>query len=428
MPNDLSRRYFLGLTSSAATASLLITNSSSQTKHTQPQAMLKIGLIGCGGRGNSAVDLAMLADKNVMLWALADAFESPLSSSLQHLSNHGKRIEVPKERQFFGLDAYQKLIESGVDIVFDCSPPIFRPKHLKAAIEAGKHVFAEKPVAVDMAGVQSILATAKIAEQKQLSIQQGFCWRTSKASRIMYGKILNNDFGPVRGFNGTFFTHIPKPLPENAKKPASMGDVEWQLRWWQNFNWLSGGMLVEQTVHTIDTMSWAMGGVYPIAAIGTAGRAQRKDHSDALDHYHIVYQYPKHVYCNIASRQYSRSHGDISDKVLCQNATVHGPYSPRAVDLNGKTIWRHTPDPNAYDDMYQLEHIEQFASIREGKPLNFGESMATSTALALMGREAAHTGKRIKWKNFMQSSEPTQQEAMKLTDSRPIPPLPTPGF
>src|SRR6478735_3352321 len=277
----LSRRRFIGTTG----ASIAIAGFPAiLTAQTTNDRVLKIGLIGAGGRGTGAAVQALTADPNVKLWAIGDAFAEAIPNSLNHLSSFGAKVNVPTERQFTGLDAYQKVIESGVDVVLLTAPPGFRPQHLRAAIEAGKHVFAEKPMAVDVAGVKSVVESAKLAKQKNLSIQHGYCWRFDPGVREAYGKITSGELGRVISVYGTFLGTPPKPLQPDMTKPVAMSDVEWQTRWWNNFEWLSGGPVLEQAIHTIDKISWAMGDVAPIAAVGSGGRAMRTDGGNVDDH------------------------------------------------------------------------------------------------------------------------------------------------
>ncbi len=285
-PSDLNRRRFLGLT--GATVAFAGFPAVLRGQEAAGSKMLKIGLIGCGGRGTGAATQALSADPNVKLWAMADAFAPAITESVKNLAQFGDRIEVPETRRFAGLDSFQKLLDSGVDVVILASPPGFRPQHLRASIEADKHVFAEKPMAVDVAGVKSVLESAKLAKQKNLSIQHGFCWRFAPGVREAYGKVTSGELGRVVSVYGTYLGSPPKPLQPGMKKPAGMGDVEWQVAWWNNFEWLSGGPLIEQGIHTVDKVAWAMSDVAPIAAVANGGRALRRDEGIVYDHYNIA--------------------------------------------------------------------------------------------------------------------------------------------
>ena len=420
-----SRRNFIKTTSAATLATAFfpnIVNAQSLGSKT-----IKVGLIGCGGRGGGALQNALNADPDIILWSVADVFAEKIPHLLHRFTHFGNRIQVPKERQFSGLNAYQQLIDSGVDVVLLCTPPAFRPQHLRAAVEAGKHSFIEKPMAVDMAGVHSVLESAKLAKQKNVSIEHGFCWRFAPTTRALYHKILNGDFGSVRSIYGTYFSHIPKPIPKDAVKPKGMGDVEWQIRWWTNFEWLSGAPILEQFIHTIDKIAWAMGDTPPIAAVGTGGRIARNDPSNIYDHYNVTFEYPNQIFCHLGARQFNNCFTDITDRITCEDATIIGPDSPRAVDQQGKTSWRYKGNEGEERNMYQVCHNEFFSKLRKGIIVNAGEYSANATALAILGREAAHTGKRIKWKKLMKSNNDIAPDTLKLSDTFPIAPVPVPG-
>ncbi|WP_035610273.1 Gfo/Idh/MocA family oxidoreductase [Haloferula sp. BvORR071] len=392
-------------------------------------AKLKIGLIGCGGRGSGAATQALSADPNVVLWAMADAFPEALQESLKGLqAQYSGKVEVPAERQFVGLDAYQKLLESGVDVVLLGTPPGFRPQHLRAAVEAGKHVFAEKPMAVDATGVKSVVESAKLAKQKGVAIQHGFCWRFAPGVRELYAKITSGELGRIYSVYGTYMGSPPKPLQPGMKKPDNMSDVEWQLRWWTNFEWASGGPLLEQAVHTVDKIAWAMGDVAPIAAVANGGRAYRTDAGNVYDHYNIVFEYPGGVMCHLGERQYLGCHTETVDRVYCEKGTAIAPNTPMVLGLDGKKRdWMFRAAPGSEQNMYQVCHNEFFAALRRGEIINTGEYMANSTMLGLLGREAAHSGQRVTWEQMWASAQDQAPDTLKMTDSFPVAPVPVPG-
>ncbi len=390
---------------------------------------IKIGLIGCGGRGTGATTQALRADDNVVLWALADAFENKVQKTLDSLkAGFGDKVNVPAERQFVGLDAYEKLLASGVDVVLIAGPPGFRPQHLRACIEAGKHVFAEKPVAVDIAGIKSVLETAKMAHAKNISVQQGFCWRTSPACREGFAKVLGGEFGRITSYYGTYLASPARPLAPDAKKPDGMGDVEWQVREWINFEWLSGGPLIEQCIHAIDKLAWTMGDKPPVAAVANGGRAQLTGISDQYDHYSIAYEYPNGFFGHINQRWLNKCHSENISRVVCEGGTFFGPWNCYIDDPDGKRVWTYAAKEGEEQDMYQVEHNEFFAGLRSGKHVEKLEQMANSTALGLLGREAAHTGKRLTWDAFFKSTEDKAPDDLKFGDDFPVPLPPIPGM
>jgi len=423
--SSLSRRQIIvGSTAAAAVAgfpNLLLGQGANNAK-------LKIGLIGCGGRGTGAAQQALSADPNVVLWAIGDAFPESIKGSLEGLKSFGAKVDVPAERQFSGLDAYQKVIESGVDVVLLAAPPGFRPQHLRAAVEAGKHVFAEKPMAVDVAGVKSVMESAKLAKQKGVAIQHGYCWRFAPGVRELYAKVTSGELGKVYSVYGTYMGSPPKPLEPGMKKPDGMADVEWQLRWWTNFEWTSGGPLLEQAVHTVDKVAWAMGDVAPIAAVANGGRAYRTDAGNVYDHYNIAFEYPGGVICHLGERQFLGCHTEVVDRIYCEKGTAIAPATPMVMGLDGKKRqWVYRAPAGSEQNMYQVCHNEFFAALRKGEIINTGEYMANSTMLGLLGREAAHTGQRVTWEQMWASNQDFAPDDLKMDGSFPIAPVPVPG-
>lgn len=425
-PITYDRRKFLGLAgTTAAIAGFPAVLRGQSAGSTQ---ILKIGLIGCGGRGAGAASQALAADPNVKLWAMGDAFAPAIASSLKNLNSFGARAEVPESRCFAGIDAFQKVLDSGVDVVLLAAPPGFRPQHLRAAVEAGKHVFAEKPMAVDVAGVKSVLESAKLAKQKNVSIQHGFCWRFSPGVREAYGKIVSGELGRVFSVYGTYFGTPPKPLQPGMEKPAGLGDVEWQIAWWNNFEWLSGGPLLEQAIHTVDKVSWAMNDIAPVAAIANGGRAMRTDDGNVYDHYDVVFEYPDGMFCHVGERQYPGVYAETIDRVMCEKGTVVCPDRPMVVGPDGKKReWMYRPQAGVEQNMYQVCHNELFAALRKGEIINTGEYMANSTMLAILGREAAHTGLRVTWEELWKADQDQAPDSLGFDDDFPVTPPPVPG-
>ena len=270
-----SRRTFLQSAAATAAASAVL----SPAAFAAGNETLRIGLVGCGGRGSGAAKEALHADPKVKLVAMCDVFMDRLEDSLAVLT--GKRnadiadkIDVPPERRFDGFDGYQKLLNSGVDVVLLCTPPGFRPQHLKAAIEAGKHVFCEKPVAVDAPGVRSVIETAKLAREKGLSLCSGFCYRYDYAKRETVKRIHGGMIGDVSAMHVTFLTG---PLWFRKDRDRCDSDMEYQMRNWYYYTWLSGDFIVEQHCHNMDKAAWVFNGQFPVAATGVGGRTQRTD-------------------------------------------------------------------------------------------------------------------------------------------------------
>jgi len=387
---------------------------------------LKVGLVGCGGRGTGAASQALKADKNTILTAVADTFKEQCEASVRSLKNDAalsERVAVTSDTMFVGLEAFQKLIDSGVDVVLLASPPGFRPQHLKAAVAAGKHIFCEKPMATDSPGVRSVLESVTVARQKKLALVAGFCWRYEYGRREFYQRIHDGAIGDVRAVYATYLTGPVKPMPPADKRPAGMGDVEWQVRNWYNFTWLSGDGLVEQACHSIDKIAWAMNGMLPVRAVGNGGRQIPNHEGNIFDHLDVFYEYENGARAFMAQRQIAGCYSDNSDYLLgaTGTGTIKGGNEPV---IKGRETWRYRGEKN---DMYQTEHNELFASIRKGEPINNGVWMAHSTLMAIMGRTAAYTGQEITWEQAMNAQEELVPDNLTWETNFPLRPMATPG-
>ncbi len=362
--------------------------------------VLRVGLIGCGGRGSGAARQALTADDNLKLVAMGDAFEDRLQSSLNTLSNTegvSGKIDVPKERQFVGFDAYEKVLAADVDVVLLTTPPHFRPLHLQAAIDAGKHVFAEKPVAVDAPGVRSVLQTCATAKRKNLSVVSGLCLRYDGGFRETVSRLHNGAIGDIHtvmanDYRGSIWV---KPRQDD------WSDMLWQMKNWYYFTWLSGDFNVEQHVHYLDVSAWILGG-YPVKAVGMGGRQVRTDavYGNIYDHHSVTYEYANGARIFSNCRQQSGCKNKSSCYVLGSKGKAE--VSERKLQIESDETWKFDQQVK---NMYQVEHDEMFAGIRAGKPLNNGEYMARSTMLAIMGRMASYTGQEITWEQAMNSQQ-----------------------
>ncbi len=388
---------------------------------------LRIGLIGCGGRGTGAAANALKADANVSLVAMGDVFPEPLEKSLKSLQNEGEiaaKVKVTPDKCFVGFDAYQKVLASGVDVVLLASPPGFRPQHLQAAVAAGKHIFCEKPMATDAPGVRSVLASVAESKKKNISLVAGFCYRYNTGVRAFMGQVHNGAIGDIRAIHTCYNT------AGVWSKPRQPGwtDMEWQMHNWYYFTWLSGDHIVEQAVHNLDKMSWLMKDVPPVSCMAIGGRQVRTEplFGQIYDHFGVVYDYPGDVRAFHFCRQQAGASSDNSDHVWGADGVGHivraytGPFV-----IRGKTNWRHREEKMR--DMYQIEHDELFASIRAGKPINDGEWMAQSTMLAIMGRMAAYTGQQITWEEAMNSKENLFPAKLAWDAPISVPPVAMPG-
>jgi len=422
-----TRRRFLK--TSALAGSALMAPSFLQGKSSAAAAedgpTLKVGLIGCGGRGTGAAGQAMAAENNVVLTAMADVFEDKLKDSLEALRKQAPdKVKVEPDHCFVGLDAYQKLIDSGVDVVLLTTPPGFRPIHLKAAVAAGKHIFCEKPVATDAPGVRSVLESVKEAKRKNLALVAGFCWRYNLAERALFGRINEGAIGAVRAVYATYYTGGVKPIPPASERPASMGDLEWQLRHWYNFNWLSGDSYVEQAVHAVDWMLWAMKDQLPEKAVAVGGRQIPAPGGNIFDHFEVNYEFADGARGFLGSRQQAGCATDNTATIFGTQGDGRELGFAGMPFIRGEKAWTYKgPRPN----MYQVEHNEMFASIRSGQPINDGVRMAQTTMTAIMGRMAAYTGQEITWDMAMNSQEALVPAQIDWKIPVPVPSWAMPG-
>lgn len=401
MTPPASRRDFLATT--GLTGAGLLLPGLVPAVHADSSDTLRVGLVGCGGRGTGAATQALNADANVKLVAMADMFPDRLQSSLKQLQGDpaiAAKIDVKPENFFAGFNAYKDLIASGVDVVLLTAPPGFRPMHLKAAVAAGKHIFCEKPMAVDAPGVRSVIETCQEAKKRKLAVVAGFCYRYEKAKRETMKRVHQGEIGDIVALQCTYNAGA---LWNRPRQPG-WDDMTAQLRNWPYFTWLSGDHIVEQACHSIDKMAWAMRDEPPVKANGTGGRQSRtsEDFGHIFDHHHVVYEWKNGVKLFHACRQQKGCKNDVSDYVMGTLGTA----DIMRHRITGKKAWSHRKkDNDRAEDMYQNEHDELFASIRKGSPINDGDRMAQSTLLAIMGRMATYTGQEITWEMAMNSKQ-----------------------
>ncbi len=392
----LSRRNFVGAAAAAAGLTIL-----GATARGQAKKVLTAGLIGCGGRGNGAARNCIAAGKHlgnveVRLTALADAYSDRLNGARTGLKRSGQ--DIAQDRCFVGYDAYKKLIASDVDIVILTTPPIFRPVQFEAAVAAGKHVFFEKPVAVDPAGCRRMYAAGKKAADKKLSVVAGTCLRHAAGYAATH-KVVAEDgaIGPIRG--GAIW-YCTGRLWFRTRKPA-WSDAEYLVRNWTNFCALSGDHIVEQYIHTLDMLNWHMG-AHPIAATGFGGR-QRRRTGDQYDFFSTDLEYPGGIHVHGVCRQitgcWSRANqGEIAGtKGWCS-------FGGRGVvrDFDGKAL--PLPKYNWHRSMYVQEHVVLLDSILNEKAVNDTQDVTDSTLAAVMSRISAYSGQRVTWDQMMKSS------------------------
>ncbi len=379
-------------------------------------ALLRVGVIGCGGRGTGAAEDALNASPSTRIVALADAFEDRVRGARGYLEGlDSDRIAIEDRNCFTGLDAFRRLLDTEVDYVVIAGPPGFRPLHLEAAIDAGKHVFTEKPVGVDPAGIRRVRAAGRRAADRKLGIVAGTQRRHQKSYIETIARIRAGAIGKL--VSGRCFWN-QGGLWHRDRKPDDT-DMSWQLRNWLYFDWLSGDHIVEQHVHNLDVMNWVFGSP-PLAARGVGGRQVRTDpvFGNIYDHFFIDFEYAGGGHVMSMCRQMPDTDGFVGEEVT----GTAGRADP-ARRIEGKEPWRFEgSEPNPYVQ----EHADLIASIEAGQPLNEADQVADATLTAILGREAAYTGRRITWDEILASDLDLTPQRLEFGPV-PIRPVPRPG-
>ena len=362
---------------------------------------LKAGLVGCGGRGTGAAINFIDAGSGLQVTAIGDVFQDKLDERRKALKDKGQ--EIADENCFLGFDSYQKVIDSGVDVVLLCTPPVFRPMHFEYAIDKGKHCFIEKPCAVDPTGAKQMLVLGKRATQKGLSVISGTIRRSQKDCIETYRRVAGGAIGEIVSAH---VTRLGGALWFIQRRPE-WTDMEYMLRNWVNFCWTSGDLVVEQFIHEIDMMSWFMGDRKPLSAEATGGR-QRRVTGDLYDFFSIEYVYENGLRTHCTSRQIAGC--DNNHLILVYGTKGYTNCFDKIYNLDGSVAWEYPyPKPGDADqsmvvpDPYVQELIRLVTAIRTNKPINDTEQHVQSTIMAIMGRESAYTGKFITWDQIIAS-------------------------
>lgn len=389
--------------------------------------LLKVGLVGCGGRGTGAAEQALNADPGTELVAIGDVFEDATERTRRSLTRMFNkegaipRVTLTDDSCYSGFDNYLRVIEKS-DVVLLATSPHFRPQHLRAAIEADKHVFCEKPVAVDAPGVRSVLESSEMATAKGRALVSGLCWRYHPGKQATFEQIHGGLIGDIVSMQCSYMTGgVWDPRRTRDKCDSEM---EYQIRNWYYYTWLSGDFNVEQHIHSLDKMMWAMKDEVPATISGSGGRQVRTDdkYGNIYDHFDIVYTWPNGVKAFARCRHWPNCENEVEDYIIGTKGRVN-VMSHKIEDHAGNLLWKYDgPD----GDMYQIEHNELFASIRSGQPINNGDYMCKSTMLAIAGRMAGYTGQRLTWDAVMNSKEDLSPRAYEWSDN-PVPTVAIPG-
>lgn len=398
--NNFKRRDFLK-TSSVLAGAVVASTIPVSSLFAAGTDVIKVALIGCGGRGTGAAVDALSSGQNVKIVALADAFEDNLNTAYNNLSKkYADKLDVPNSRKYVGFDAYKSAIKDA-DVVILTTPPGFRPLHFEEAVNQGKHVFMEKAVAVDIPGVRRVLAAAEIAKKKKLNVVVGLQRRyqtnyREAIKRIQEGAIGDVVAGQVYWNSGGVWVRPRKP---------GQTEMEYQMRNWYYFNWLCGDHIVEQHVHNIDIANWVKG-KYPVSIQGTGSRAHRtgKEYGEIYDNFSIELTYDDGSVVSSQCRHFEGIHNRVDETFQGTKGRVYLSAGGQAVlwDAQGKEIYRH--DPQGNPNPYRQEHVELFAAIANGEyKFNNAEYGAYSSLTGIIGRIACYTGKVIKWDQALQS-------------------------
>jgi len=374
----VSRRDFLKVTAAAA-ATAAMTGVGAEYVHAAGSDQIKVGLIGCGGRGTSAAANCVSSSKGIVIWSAGDIFKDKTGRV-------AGQFNIPADRCFGGFDNYEKVIASGVDMIILATPPGFRAAHFKAAIDAGKHVFTEKPVCVDPPTYRMFVEASEAATQKKLCVVAGTQRRHQNSYRECMKRVLAGDIGQIQSGQCYWIGGLAGP---SAEKAAGMSDIEWQIRNWYEWSWTCGDHIVEQHVHNIDIMNWALGGP-PVKCIAVGGRAARTKPGNIFDHFGVEYEYAGGVRVASYCAQYNRIGGRVSEALegTKGRSNCNGSISgEKPYNFSGEN-----PDP------YVQEHTDLLAAIRGTAPyVNEGKQVADSTFTAVLGRMSAYTGREINW-------------------------------
>lgn len=424
MIHETSRRDFLLGTAAAAGTLLHLPGS----VHAQGSDTIKVGLVGCGGRGKGAANNVLVSAPNVVITAIADAFEDRANDCHNFLTNQlandeevkklGNRVDLPRDRVFVGLDAYKKVIASDVNYVILATPPGFRAGHIEAVINAGKNLFTEKPVAVDGTGIRRVMGAYEVSKNKGLGVAAGTQRRHDLGYNELMKRIHDGAIGDIVGGRCYWNQGILWTRP----RQKDWTDLVYQMRNWYNFTWIGGDHIVEQHVHNIDVINWATG-KHPIKCVGMGGRSRTNpDYGTIFDFFSIDFEYPDGVHVHSMCRQIDNCASNISEAVV----GTKGSSQCNAYTINGQRVITQA-QAKAATDPYVQEHTDLINSIRAGKPINELKNVAESTLTAIMGRMSAYTGKEVTWDFAMNSKLNLMPENLSWDMVLPEAPVAVPG-
>jgi len=418
--NGTTRRDFMLYSSAALAAAAFAGTAATKAAHAAApnDARLKLGLIGCGGRGSGAANNALLADKNVILYAMGDMFSDMVDESLAKLkkSPAADQVAVDDNRKFTGFDAYQKVIDC-CDVVVLATPPAFRPAHLRAAVEAGRYIFCEKPVAVDGPGIRSVIESCELARKNGVVLVSGLCYRYENKKRETIKRIHEGAVGDILTIETVYNT---SGLWHKGRRDNS-SEMEYELRNWLYFDWLSGDHIVEQHIHSLDKMMWVMNDTPPLKATASGGRTVRTDakYGNIYDHFNTVFEWENGVRGFSSCRQWENAVTAVYDNVY----GTKGLAKVQTHEIIGRDGANWKWESAEKDDMYQNELDALFNAIRKGEVINNGDYMVKSNLAAIMARMSAYSGQTVTWDQALNSEVTYLPAKLELGDvaTRPVP-------
>jgi myo-inositol 2-dehydrogenase/D-chiro-inositol 1-dehydrogenase len=418
-----TRRTFLK--ASAVAGGTLALNNIAANAFQNGNDTIKVGLVGCGGRGTGAIEQNLRADSNCKLVAVGEAFRDRANDLLQRLRNHRDqdlraKVDVNAERVFIGLDAYQRVIEQS-DLVILATPPGFRPIHIDAAIRARKHLFTEKPVAVDGPGVRTVLAAYELANTNNLCVVAGTQRRYEPFYLESMSRIRDGALGTITSARA----YWNQGRLWHRTREEGMTDIAWQLRNWLYFTWLSGDHICEQHIHNLDVVNWALGNSHPEKAMGMGGRQVRiaPEFGHIFDHFAVDFTYPNDTHVLSMCRQIEGCANGVAEAVV----GTRGAWSSANSAITGERAWRYPRNRRNDPDPYQEEHIALYRAIRNGPRINDLKNVAESTLTAIMGRMTCYTGKEVTWDQALNSRESLMPANLTWDTPMPVPPVAIPG-
>jgi predicted dehydrogenase len=433
---ESSRRQFIQKSGATVAGAMLISNGLSSAVYAQGSDTIKIGLVGCGGRGTGAAANALHAHPANKLVAMGDLFIDKILGTPQKkgsldnliLSEGNAQIDVPKNRCFSGWDAYKGVIEAS-EVVLLATTPHFRPMHVEACLNAGKHIFCEKPVGVDARSVRKVMELSKAAEEKKINLVSGLCYRYDKYVKETMEQIHTGKIGDIVSINSNYLAGW---LWNNPRLPQ-WSDMEYQIRNWLYYTWASGDHVVEQHIHSLDKALWVMNNQPPTRVTSTGGRQQRTapEFGNVYDHFAQVYEWEREGNAPVRAFSFCRQFTGQPTVSVDVSDLVYGTEGVASLDQHrifakdGKVAWKRSP--TTPENMYDSEHKALFAAIRNGQVINNGDYMCKATLMGIMARESAYSGKTITWDEIYESKQDLTPAGGWQWEKLPVAPVAVPG-